>query len=288
MLTAEQLQLWQDEGALRLDGFFGPGAVREVNAIVEDIWRRRPRSLVVDDLTTSTRCRMNRVRPEDREHHFKLNDLYLDSKRLREVALEPTLVDVVGRLLGDRAVLCNTLNLERSSEQDYHVDSLYMTPLSEGSLVAAWIALEDCSANAGPLTYYPGSHRIPPYRFSRGSHFVPGEMGNWAAYMERQISALGLTSRVLEARSGDLFVWHANLLHGARPVQERGATRRSLVCHYFGLRDSRRRGYSLRPLGQAFWIKRPPQEVSALDRVRGAFARRTLAPLRSWRYRLGG
>ena len=32
---------------------------------------------------------------------------------------------------------------------------------------------------------------------------------------------------------GDVLVWHANLLHGGGPILREGATRRSMVAHYF-------------------------------------------------------
>jgi ectoine hydroxylase len=34
-------------------------------------------------------------------------------------------------------------------------------------------------------------------------------------------------------RKGDVLIWHANLLHGGRAIAAPGATRRSLVAHYF-------------------------------------------------------
>jgi len=30
-----------------------------------------------------------------------------------------------------------------------------------------------------------------------------------------------------------VLIWHANLLHGGSPILRPGATRRSMVCHYF-------------------------------------------------------
>lgn len=35
------------------------------------------------------------------------------------------------------------------------------------------------------------------------------------------------------ARAGDALIWHANLIHGGLPIGEAGATRRSMVCHYY-------------------------------------------------------
>jgi ectoine hydroxylase-related dioxygenase (phytanoyl-CoA dioxygenase family) len=35
------------------------------------------------------------------------------------------------------------------------------------------------------------------------------------------------------AESGDVLVWHANLVHGGNSIARNGSTRRSLVAHYF-------------------------------------------------------
>ena len=35
------------------------------------------------------------------------------------------------------------------------------------------------------------------------------------------------------AKKGDIFVWHANLLHGGLPIQNADLTRKSMVVHYY-------------------------------------------------------
>jgi hypothetical protein len=35
------------------------------------------------------------------------------------------------------------------------------------------------------------------------------------------------------AKTGDLLLWHANLLHGGERIKEEGRTRKSMVAHYF-------------------------------------------------------
>jgi len=44
----------------------------------------------------------------------------------------------------------------------------------------------------------------------------------------------GLQSWLPElGRSGDVLIWHAQLLHGGRPILDRARTRASLVVHYW-------------------------------------------------------
>ena len=35
------------------------------------------------------------------------------------------------------------------------------------------------------------------------------------------------------ARKGDVFLWHANLMHGGEPHHDKALTRKSMVFHYF-------------------------------------------------------
>jgi hypothetical protein len=38
-------------------------------------------------------------------------------------------------------------------------------------------------------------------------------------------------------KSGDVFLWHAQLLHGGRPIRDMAKTRSSLVVHYWRAGD---------------------------------------------------
>jgi phytanoyl-CoA hydroxylase len=266
---------WDERGWLHLRGFFSRGEVDAINGEVARLWSERPRAVTVDDLDTNRRCRMSALDDSARAHRLKLNDLYLVSPTLRNALLAPRLVVLLQSLMNAPPVLCNSLNLERSSEQDNHIDSLYMTPLSEGQLVATWIALEDIRADAGPLRVYPGSHRILPYRFSDGGrHAVEAEMDRWSGHTHDEVRRLGLQAVTVPASAGDLVVWHADLLHGAEPIADPRTTRKSVVGHYFSLDDSLRRGYRVKPLGDAWWIARRPQPVDAPTRVLSAIERR--------------
>lgn len=266
---------FHEHGWLHLRGFFSRDEVDAINREVEQLWSKRPRGVTVDDLDTNRRCRMSALDGSARAHRLKLNDLYLVSPALRNALLAPRLVFLLQSLMEAPPVLCNSLNLERSSEQDNHIDSLYMTPLSEGQLVATWIALEDIRADAGPLRVYPRSHRITPYRFSDGGrHALDAEMDRWSGHTHDEVRRLGLQPVTVPASAGDLVVWHADLLHGAEAIADPRTTRKSVVGHYFSLDDSLRRGYRVNPLGDGWWIACRPQPVNAATRILSAVERR--------------
>ncbi|HLG04295.1 MAG TPA: phytanoyl-CoA dioxygenase, partial [Bacteroidia bacterium] len=57
--------------------------------------------------------------------------------------------------------------------------------------------------------------------------------GNYEKKIASIIEEKNLEKKVFLARKGDLFIWHANILHGGEPVSDTNATRKSLVTHYF-------------------------------------------------------
>ena len=193
---------------------------------------------------------------------MKINDLHLQLGAVRDLALSDKLMPVVQRLLGHVPALCNSLYLEKGSGQDRHVDSLYMTPSTPLHLIAAWIALEDTHEDAGQLEYFPQSHRIEPMVFSNGTyHFIENEMVKWRGYMDENIDRMKLRRGTFSAKKGDVFIWHANLLHAGGNINDPTLTRKSCVFHYFSEHDARMDGCSLVPQAGAFWIDRPPPPV---------------------------
>ena len=150
---------------------------------------------------------------------------------------DPELLRLLSFLIGREAALFQTINFFLGSQQSAHSDSFHMTTEPPGYLAAIWVALEDVEPGAGPLFYYPGSHRLPYVMTEDLGERRPGEEDKEDSYHRRigeVIAESGIEPVEFYAKKGDLFIWHANLLHGGRPVEREGATRKSLVAHYFG------------------------------------------------------
>ncbi|CAN5852075.1 hypothetical protein BH23PLA1_BH23PLA1_02320 [soil metagenome] len=262
-LSPDLMTPWEQDGYLILPGFYRPEEIAQAEACIPRAWKELGDRVVVDDLMTGRRQLMGSVSAADRrDHNFKLNDLFLEFDEIRHLALNDRLTPILRAALSQAPVLCNSLSFERGSQQPDHVDALYMTPRSTGHLIAIWVALEDCHLDAGPLNYYPGSHKIPPYVFSNGSnHHVPAEMPLWRQYMDEQVRQRGLVARQFAARKGDVFIWHAYLFHGGAPINDPARTRKSIVFHYFSEQDCQALGCDLVPFGQSYWMRRSPQPV---------------------------
>jgi ectoine hydroxylase-related dioxygenase (phytanoyl-CoA dioxygenase family) len=264
-LNAEQRGHWEDFGYLVLPRFFAPEQLQIVNQEVDACWqasRKGPSELVIDLIsTTGARIKLHDAPVDTRRAPYKLNDLYLVSDRVRQIVLDTRLVAILRELLGGAPLVCNTLNLEYGSQQPCHTDSLYMTPPRGLNLVASWIALEDCDVDAGPLRYYPASHKIPPFRFSDGRITArEQEMPGYQAYMRQQIESMELKEERFCAKAGDLFIWHSQLYHGGAAIEDPMKSRRSLVTHYFLATDMPKH-MRVRQVAGGYWLKRAHQPV---------------------------
>lgn len=259
-LSARQRRHFSDYGFLVVPGFFTPEEVDRARRAYRRVWEVLPADVTVDTEVTGRRLRARDLTEEERRQPFKVNDLYLVDEGLRNLVLSEQIGVLIAELLGDSPVICNTLSLEFGSQQADHLDTLFMTPRTEGALVATWMALEDVDADAGPLRYYPESNHIEPYRFeSGGFHVLTAEMDRWGDYMAGAVDRYGLAETRFLARAGDLFIWDAWLLHGGSEICRPGLTRHSLVTHFFTASDCRALGSRLRPAPGGYWMDRPPQ-----------------------------
>lgn len=241
---AELLDSWENNGYVILKGFFSHQAIDSVNDLVNTLWQNRhslAAPITVDvSLESSSQRRMLLREAGDnmRQTPYKINDLYLEYDIIRKVVLDARLCDIIERLFGGTPLLCNSLNFEYGSQQSDHVDSFYMPSRVANGMLASWIALEDVKHNNGPVHYFAGSHKIPPYLFSHGkTNAIASEMPACRDYLESEVSKRGLTPTCFLAEKGDVLIWHSQLLHGGSPIEEPRQTRKSLVSHYFRRKD---------------------------------------------------
>lgn len=261
------IESWHKNGYIILPGFFNQSRTDQVNSLVDELWTTRhqnPLPLTMDiNLGTAAarRQRFADASNKQRQSPYKLNDLYLDYDAVRQIVLDNELARLVGKLLGGKALVFNTLNFEYGSGQDDHVDTFYMPPRRADCMLASWTALEKITPDSGPLRYYPGSHRIPPYLFSHGKTNVIGaELPAFYRYMEQELEKRNIRPVSFLAEPGDVFIWHAQLFHGGSPITNPQQTRRSLVTHYYRTREYRHLFWRLKKVNKhGYYYKRPHQ-----------------------------
>ncbi len=210
---------WVDDGFLILDGFFDGERIDAINADLES---------QMEAGTVDYHYRGNRV-----------PDAFRKSEPIREMVNDLRLVSLLSFLLGREAKLFQTINFFEGSQQHPHSDSFHMTTEPKGYLVAIWVALEDVEPGSGPLLYYPGSHRLPYVMTEdldgeRGSALIAEDKGGtYESKMAEVIAGNDIEPVEFLPRKGDVLIWHANLIHGGKGIETPGATRKSLVAHYF-------------------------------------------------------
>lgn len=218
--TKNELERFVEEGYMILKGFFDEEAVDFHNREVEKMLAQQE-----VDFNFSGRKIMDAFRRSE----------YINQQFLRH----PELLRLLGFIMGKAVIPFQTINFIVGSEQRAHSDSIHMTTHPKGYLIAIWVALEDCDANNGPLFYYPKSHRLPyimceDYPSGNG-YFTIGKESNrrYEDCMAQLVEEQQLEPAYFHAKKGDILVWHANLLHGGSPIKKEGATRKSMVAHYF-------------------------------------------------------
>lgn len=248
-----------DNGFVILPGFFDELDLNAAQRAYDAVWTDLPVEVTVDT-GAGRRIRACDATEDERRLPLKVNDVYLRDAGVRAAVMSPVLAAILGELLQDDPVICNTLSVERGTQQPDHLDTLYMTPQTPGKLVATWMAIDDVRADAGPLRYFPGSNHIEPFRFEDGSfHVVAGEMERWSDYMADEVDRHGLEETRFLARRGDLLIWDAWLLHGGSPIDDLELTRRSLITHYYAKSDCLAFGRVNPMPGGGNWLDRAPQ-----------------------------
>jgi hypothetical protein len=163
----------------------------------------------------------------------------------------PELVDTIAseRLLGflnwaldDEPLLFASLNFDRGTQQESHVDLIYFCIEPLYAMAGVWIALEDIDLNAGPLFYHLGSHHWPfdyPGESAAGASELAGDdLGRsanaWLDRLRGRVDANRSEKIPMVIRKGDAVVWHAKLAHGGMPRLRPELSRKSVVYHFIG------------------------------------------------------
>jgi hypothetical protein len=168
----------------------------------------------------------------------RIQDAWRDHQDVKAIAANPQLLALLSTLYGRAAFPFQTLNFPVGTQQEMHSDSVHFSSLPERFMCGVWLAMEDISADAGPLFYYPGSHRWPVLnngmigRRGFGSELASAQdpfAPAWAALC----AAHGAQAETFLARKGQALIWCANLLHGGSVQHDCRLTRWSQVTHYY-------------------------------------------------------
>ena len=105
-------------------------------------------------------------------------------------------------------------------------------------MCGVWLAMEDIHPDAGPLVYYPGSHRWPIIQNEMIGKVIDGKRDFLAqqpyeAAWRGLAEASGVQPELFMPKKGQALIWAANLLHGGSRQIDPQRTRWSQVTHYY-------------------------------------------------------
>lgn len=168
----------------------------------------------------------------------RIQDAWRFNEDVQVIASNPGVTELLTKLYGRAAFPFQTLNFPVGTQQGAHSDIVHFSSQPEKFMCGVWLAMEDVTIDAGPLFYYPGSHRWPVMsnalvgRRGAGTPLVsaqkPFELA-WAALCEAE----GAAAETFLARKGQALIWCANLLHGGSLQTDPRRTRWSQVTHYY-------------------------------------------------------
>lgn len=216
----KELKRFVEDGYMILEGFFDKSSVDRHNA-------------EIDRLLEEKKVAFNYTGRKIMEA-YKYSD-YINDQFFRKSELLKLLNFIMGR----DVIPFHSIHFHQGSEQRAHSDFIHMTTYPQGYLIAAWTALEDVSPANGTLFFYPGSHKLSYVTTkdypSGNTRWRIGRESNkrYEDKIEEVIQENGLEKKVFQGKKGDVFIWHANLIHGGSPIQNPGSSRRSMVAHYF-------------------------------------------------------
>lgn len=231
---AELLTFWREHGYVLIPNAIDRKLIDYCNRHIDVMLARRmPVHFVAPGLSPTP---FNQVRHEGPLIGCRFLEFHTVSQAALQLSMHPTVIRFLQTVFEDTPVCMQSLLFIAGTEQRAHLDYPYVHTPKPAYLAASWIALEDVHPDAGPLFYYPKSHRsVRPFDFGFGNVLAHGDgyhVRDFEEYLERECQSLDLERKMLTIRKGDLLIWHYHLVHGGSPVKDQARTRRSLVTHF--------------------------------------------------------
>jgi ectoine hydroxylase len=214
----QQLRQWVENGFIVLKNFISEEKASIINHEIENLLLQQ------------------QLKPLE---NGKIMFAYKQSAIIDNLMRDERIISLFEFIFKQPVIPFQTINFIKGSQQRAHSDSIHMTTYPLGYLSAAWFALEDVDENNGSLFYYPGSHKLPYVLSPDFDHKTgilkldPNTNLRYENKIDEVISQHKLVKQDFHAKKGDVFLWHANLIHGGNPIGDNNRTRKSMVAHYF-------------------------------------------------------
>ena len=269
-VEAEKLHGFVDNGYITTSLGLDQAFCDTLDGEIAELWKQRPADLAVSPLLGGPTSFADYEGPV-RERGYRIPDLHGYSAQALALYLHPALFRLVELIFDQPALAFQSLYFEHGSAQGLHRDPMFVATRPTSNLCAAWIALEDITADSGPLAYVPGSHRLPWFEFEPGTVVCKQSVGRakrneFASWVQEKIRENGLERRAFTCKRGDVFIWHGGLVHGGEIIQNPKLTRKSFVVHYTTAADYKSRTARMQVRDTDGWRKVAGTTKSIVER----------------------
>jgi len=230
---AELLAHYIDHGYVVFPKATDESVIDEFLAVFETAWNAPPDGIFLHS--------KGQYLPMDRKFYdevSKVGEMHTCFERAGELIFPPAVLRFLNQIYERLPVAFQTMTMRKGSEESLHIDTGPLTLTEPMSMAASWLALEDVQPLSGEFQFIPGSHHLPEllhYGTDKGHSGDYQEYDRVLKDTLRMCEESGLETKTFMAKKGDVLIWHADLMHGGAPIQDRQQTRKSLVTHFMPL-----------------------------------------------------
>jgi len=169
---------------------------------------------------------------------LRLMNAWEFNSAVRQIATNQRVIEILSTVFGRQAWPFQTLNFPVGTQQPFHTDSVHFSSIPERFMCGVWTALEDIDEDAGPLVYYPGSHKWPIYTnehigICASDADLKIRQDSFEPMWRELVAAHGVEPKIFTPKKGQSLIWLSNLLHGGNKQRSAVKTRWSQVTHYY-------------------------------------------------------
>jgi ectoine hydroxylase-related dioxygenase (phytanoyl-CoA dioxygenase family) len=238
-----KLQEWHDRGVVVFEGVVDSALIEALLSDVEYLRRHHKDFELSAEIKGVQREIASFTEEELDTDGVKFNSIHTISRAAGCLSLTAAVTEFLDHVFASPACALQSLTFYRGSQQPAHVDYPYVRCQTKlAHLAASWIPLEDIHPHAGPLAYYPGSHKPEISGFfdwGNGSVLLEPDSAKTpielSRYLEERVIEAGIEPEIFLPRRGDVLIWHGNLIHEGTAISNPVLTRKSYVTHYTSL-----------------------------------------------------
>ena len=148
-----------------------------------------------------------------------------------EILTHTKIRSILQILMKRESILVQTMFFEGNPATWPHQDKDYLDAIEPGTMVAAWIAVEDIQPGAGRFYIYPKSHKIDIEKIGKNLNIILDR----EAYKKLVIDTINenkLECRAPALKKGDVLFWHGKTIHGSLQTAQPQFSRSSFTGHY--------------------------------------------------------